>query len=157
MQKRRVWGAAITTGVGCLMLLGSFELGTLTAQTEAVVLERLGLQAAFSRTVVVRSGRTRTVYVSGQVGRGEDLATQMLAAYENLVTRLKEAGVGPEALVQTRAFVVNYRPEDFKLWQDTVVKVLPSSALPAATLVGVQALATPRLLFEVEGVAVAED
>ena len=139
------------------VLAGGWFFTTAAAQpsTETLRREFIGKRPSFSQAVIVRTGRVKTIYIAGTTGTGDDLRTQMIGAYQNLVKRLGEAGAKPEDLVHTTAFVVNYKPDDFALWQEAVTKVLSHPNLPAATLVGVHSLASARLLFEVEAIAVA--
>jgi enamine deaminase RidA (YjgF/YER057c/UK114 family) len=155
LPRTLVNSAVIIVLLGTVLASGWF-LQSATAQpsTETLKREFIGKRTSFSQAVIVRTGRLKTIYIAGTTGTGDDLKTQMIAAYQNLVKRLGESGAKPEDLVQTTAFVVNYKPDDFALWQEAVRKVLSHPNLPAATLVGVHSLASARLLFEVEAIAV---
>src|SRR5262245_38916363 len=54
----------------------------------------------FSGAVAVYSGGVKTIYVSGHTGRGDDLKSQALAAYQSLVKELQAAGAGPEDVIK---------------------------------------------------------
>jgi enamine deaminase RidA (YjgF/YER057c/UK114 family) len=109
--------------------------------------------------VVIAQGRL--LFISGQVaydsqgnvvGEG-DLSRQAEQVFENLGACLAAAGATFADLVKLTTYVVNYKAED----RPTIVAVrqryLPADEPPASTLVGVQALARPELLIEVEAVA----
>src|SRR5262245_17088414 len=73
----------------------------------------------FSQVVVVRTGSTTTLYVSGQVsvdkenkvvGHG-DLGRQAEAAVGNLAKALAAGGAGPDDVVRLRIFVKDYQRE----------------------------------------------
>jgi enamine deaminase RidA (YjgF/YER057c/UK114 family) len=106
-------------------------------------------------------GAAKMVFVSGQVacdamgqvvGEG-DLREQARLAFENLAAALKAAGAAPADVIKINTYVVNYRPEDYRLIREARAAVFPSDNLPASTLVGVEALAVDELLIEIEAVA----
>jgi enamine deaminase RidA (YjgF/YER057c/UK114 family) len=114
--------------------------------------------------VVVASGG-RTVYISGQVAlneRGEvvgdgDLEAQLRQVYENLKAALAAAGATFADVVKQTTYVVNFdAARDRPVIGRVRSQYLPASNPPASTLVGVQALANPALLVEVEAIAVVE-
>jgi enamine deaminase RidA (YjgF/YER057c/UK114 family) len=123
-----------------------------------------GLSTPTGYTHVVVASGGRTVYVSGQVAlneRGEvvgegDLEAQLRQVYENLKAALAAAGAGFEHVVKQTTFVVNFdAARDRPVIGRVRSQYLPASDPPASTLVGVQALANPALLVEVEAIAVA--
>jgi enamine deaminase RidA (YjgF/YER057c/UK114 family) len=102
------------------------------------------------------------VFVAGQVatdaegkvvGEG-DLARQAEQVFENLKACLAAAGATFADVVKMTTFVVDYRPEQRPIIAATRARYLPADAPPASTLVGVQALARPEILIEVEAIAV---
>lgn len=106
-------------------------------------------------------GAAKMVFVSGQVacdamgqvvGEG-DLREQARLAFENLAAALKAAGAAPADVVKINTYVVNYRPEDYRLIREARAATFPPDNLPASTLVGVEALAVDGLLIEVEAIA----
>jgi enamine deaminase RidA (YjgF/YER057c/UK114 family) len=114
--------------------------------------------------VVVASGG-RTVYISGQVAlneRGEvvgdgDLEAQLRQVYENLKAALAAAGATFADVVKQTTYVVNFdAARDRPVIGRVRSQYLPATNPPASTLVGVQALANPALLVEVEAIAVVE-
>jgi enamine deaminase RidA (YjgF/YER057c/UK114 family) len=111
--------------------------------------------------VVVATGR-RMVFVSGQVSQDaegklvapDDFAGQAKQAYANLRLALKSAGATPADVTKLTTYVVGYRPELRPLLGEARATVFRAGELPASTLVGVQALAEPGWLIEVEAIAV---
>jgi enamine deaminase RidA (YjgF/YER057c/UK114 family) len=112
--------------------------------------------------VVVASGK-RMVFVAGQVavdpqgkvvGRG-DLGAQAKQAFRNVVSALKSAGAGPSDVAKITWYVVNYS----ETVRPTIVAArgeVFGEHTPASTLIGVQALASPDYLIEVEAIAVLD-
>lgn len=113
--------------------------------------------------VVVAEGR-RTVYISGQVawdaeggivGQG-DFAAQAKKAYENLAVALGAAGATIADVAKTNVYIVNYDPSVGRDLNTARRAVFGEGPAPASTLIGVQALALPDLLIEVEAIAVID-
>jgi len=111
--------------------------------------------------VVAAEGR-RIVFVSGQVaidkdgnvvGKG-DLARQAEQVFENLKACLASAGATFADVTKMTTFIVNYRPEHRTMIADLRRRYLPADKPPASTLLGVQSLATPDILIEIEATAV---
>ncbi len=112
---------------------------------------------------VVRTTGSATVYVAGQVSADRDgnpvavgdLEGQTRQALANLREALAAAGATPAEVAKTTTYIVGYTPEmraallagrgDFF-----------GDEPPAGTLVGVQALARPEFLVEIEAIAVLE-
>jgi enamine deaminase RidA (YjgF/YER057c/UK114 family) len=120
------------------------------------------LKSGFSQGVVA-SGR-RTLYVSGQVawdsrkrlvGDG-DLEAQARRAFENLATVLSAAGGSLADVVSLRLYLVDYRPEKAAVVGSLLRSYFTADAKPASTWLGVQALAHPGFLIEVEATAVLD-
>lgn len=102
-----------------------------------------------------------TLHLSGQVAwdkdynvvGGSDVGLQARQALANIKDVLASQGVGPEAVLRLRTFIVNYDvsmlgaigPELAAFYGD---------AIPASnTVVGVSALAMPDFLIEIEAIA----
>jgi enamine deaminase RidA (YjgF/YER057c/UK114 family) len=113
-------------------------------------------------THVVTSSPGTTVYVSGQTAwdadrktvGGTDLRLQAEQALRNLRTALEGAGASPADVVFVRLYVVSYRPEHAAVLSPMLEEFFSGVALPASTWVGVQALAAPDFLIEIEATAV---
>jgi len=120
-----------------------------------------GLHKAVGWSHVVKATASTTIYVSGQTGRTLDgkflsgLKEQAEQAYENLRLALVAAGAAPKDVVKEVLFVVDYTPEKGALIWPARSK-LWGREFPASTLLGVQALASPEVLLEVEATAVLD-
>jgi enamine deaminase RidA (YjgF/YER057c/UK114 family) len=119
--------------------------------------------AAYTQ-VVLAQGR-RMAFIAGQVSidaEGKlvapgDFAGQVKQVFANLGTALKGAGATPADVTKITIYVVNYKPELRPLLGEARSALFGATALPASTLVGVQALAEPGFLIEVEAIAVLDD
>ena len=117
---------------------------------------------AYTPVVATRGGRT--LYVAGQVAQDEkgaivgpgDLAAQAEQVYRNVSLALKGAGATFNDVVKITVYVVNLKPEHRDLMGQVRARHVNKDNPPASTLVGVQALAKPEYLVEVEAVAVAD-
>lgn len=125
--------------------------------------ETLSRPNGYTHAVVVPTGRM--VFVSGQVafnkdgsvaGKG-DVEAQGRKAYENVEAALAAAGVKMSDVVRLTTYIVDYQLEYRELLRNIRAKYWSDSKPPAATLLGVQALALPDLLVEVEATAVVND
>jgi enamine deaminase RidA (YjgF/YER057c/UK114 family) len=105
----------------------------------------------------------RLVFVSGQVAFDrngdivgkDDLAAQARQAYANLGAALAAVGASFGDVVRLTTYIVDYRVEHRDVLRQIRSEHWPADP-PAATLVGVSALALPELLVEVEATAVIE-
>jgi enamine deaminase RidA (YjgF/YER057c/UK114 family) len=110
----------------------------------------------YAHAVVAAPGRT--VYLGGQTGAGETLATQFDAAAANLVAALRAAGGGPDDLVSLVIYATDvgeYRaalPELGEVWRRRFGR-----RYPAMALIGASALIDPEARIELMGVAVVPD
>ncbi|HET9849213.1 MAG TPA: RidA family protein [Candidatus Dormibacteraeota bacterium] len=93
--------------------------------------------------IVVATGK-RLVFVAGQVAEDSqgnligdgDLAVQARQAFGNVGRALAATGAAPEQVARITIYVVHYKPAD--------------------TLVGVEALAEPQHLIEIDAIAVVD-
>jgi len=113
-----------------------------------------GLSTPAGYTHVVTATGGKVVFVSGQVSGEGDLATQARQVYENLRIALAAAGATFADVVKQTTYVVGFKPEDRAVIGEVRRQYLPADRPPASTLVGVQALAAPQYLIEVEAIAV---
>ncbi len=116
-----------------------------------------------SYTQVIAATGTRLVFVAGQVaddaqgnlvGPG-DLAAQARQAFANVGRCLAAAGAGPEHVARITIYVVRYRPEYIPEISEARIAVFGDHK-PADTLLGVETLAEPGYLIEVEAIAVVD-
>jgi enamine deaminase RidA (YjgF/YER057c/UK114 family) len=111
--------------------------------------------------VVVAEG-TRLVFIAGQVAvneKGEfvgegDMRAQARQVFENLKRCLTAAGAGFENLVRLDTYAVDMSPEARAAIFETRREYLPADALPAGATIGVASLGSPRILLEIQGMAV---
>ena len=126
-----------------------------------MALERMspnGVHEAAGYTHVVRTGGAELAFVSGQIGvrpdgsvAGDDLESQTRQAFANLGVALSAVGATPSDVVKVTVFVVGWSPELRPAMVAGRGDFFKDGA-PASTLLGVQALARPELLIEVEAV-----
>ncbi len=115
----------------------------------------------FGFTQVVTSPPGELVFVSGQVALDRDLklvgegdvAAQAEKALENLGLSLRAAGAKPADITMLRTYIVNYDAAQAPQLAPHFDRFFDGKP-PASTRVGVQALAAPGLLIEIEAVAV---
>jgi enamine deaminase RidA (YjgF/YER057c/UK114 family) len=110
----------------------------------------------------VKSTGSKTVYISGQVGVAPDgsvpdgLEAQAKQAFSNLKECLAAVGASPAQVAKITILIVNYSPEVRPALLAARQGVFAADSPPASTLIGVQALAQPNLLIEVEAIAVLD-
>lgn len=116
-----------------------------------------------SYTQVIAATGSRLVFVAGQVaddahgnlvGPG-DLAAQARQAFANVGRALAAAGAAPEQVTRITIYVVHHRPEYLPDISEARIAVLGDHK-PTDTLVGVEALAEPGYLIEVDAIAVVD-
>ena len=123
-----------------------------------------GLSKPTAYTHVVVSTRRRLVFISGQVSMDKDgklvaagdFAGQARQVYANLAAALSGAGAKPGDVVKLTTYVVGYKPELRGLIAEARAALFGAGELPASTLVGVEALAEPGYLLEVEAIATTD-
>jgi len=120
-------------------------------------------QTDFYHHVCVSEG-WRMVHVAGQVAfdrdrnlqGGDSLEAQTRFTFENLQTALGAGGAALEDLVMMTFYVVGYQEQHRDVLMDVMGEFLPPEHRPPSTLLGVQALAYPELLIEIDGMAVID-
>jgi enamine deaminase RidA (YjgF/YER057c/UK114 family) len=103
------------------------------------------------------------VFVSGQVAEDAggtlvgpgDFAAQARQAFANVGRALAAAGASPEQVARITICVVAYRPECLPAIREARTAVFGEHK-PADTLLGVEALAEPEYLIEVDAIAVLD-
>ena len=121
-------------------------------------IERFGPSNGFSGAVAVTAHGVTTVYVSGQVGGGDDLAAQTAAVWDRIGRQLEAAGASYADLVKTTTYIVDLEPgRDLAVYGRNVPAAVTSlDNTAASTLLGVPSLAAERFLVEVDAIAVVD-
>ena len=113
----------------------------------------------FSHATLQQSGAT--LHLAGQVawdaqtnvvGAG-DIAAQTRQALANLKVVLQAAGCSVEHIVRLRTYVVNHSPDKLGPILGEIGAFYGSSTPAPNTFIGVQALALPDFLIEIEAIA----
>jgi enamine deaminase RidA (YjgF/YER057c/UK114 family) len=121
-----------------------------------------GLNNSPAYTQVVAAKPGTIIWVSGQtaqnskgelVGKG-DLKAQVNQAWENLRLALAGSGATFQDVVKVTTYVVNYKPSMRDDLRAARLHFMGDAKPPAATLVGVQSLASEDWLVEIEVTAV---
>jgi enamine deaminase RidA (YjgF/YER057c/UK114 family) len=120
-----------------------------------------GLSTPESYSHVAVATGSRLVFVAGQVSEDDrgnlvgvgDFAEQARQAFANLGRALAAGGAKPEQVAKLTIYVVGYRPEYLPDISAGRIAVFGEHR-PADTLIGVETLAMPGFLIEVDAVAV---
>lgn len=156
----RALGSLIAFVVAAAPVLGQAKKSTVVREHK----NPPGLSTPRGYTHIVSVSGGRTVYVAGQVaynaqgevvGKG-DLRVQMRQALDNLRLALAGAGGSLKDIVKWNTYVVGLKPEHLPILRDVRAEALKDLPPPASTLIGVQALANPDFLIEIEAIAVVE-
>jgi enamine deaminase RidA (YjgF/YER057c/UK114 family) len=123
--------------------------------------ETLSTPQTYSQLVVAEG--SRLVFVAGQVALdrdgnlvgGDDVGAQARQVCRNIRAALEAVGAGPEHIVKFTTLVVNHRPELLSVIATARQEEL-GDIRAASTLIGVQALARPEFLIEIEALAVLD-
>jgi enamine deaminase RidA (YjgF/YER057c/UK114 family) len=114
-------------------------------------------------THLVEATGARIVFISGQVpidkdgdivGAG-DLAKQAEQVFQNIQACLASVGASFADVSKMTTFIVGYQASrDRPILTAVRQKYLPAENPPGSTLIGVQSLATPDIMIEIEATAV---
>lgn len=123
-----------------------------------------GLAKPGGFTHIVRSTGNAVLHVAGQVAYDSegnivgvgDLAAQVEQVYRNIDTALAAFGASLKDVVKTTIFLRDLTPEKIATIRRVRAGFLSETEPPASTLIGVQALAKPELMLEVEAVAILD-
>jgi enamine deaminase RidA (YjgF/YER057c/UK114 family) len=125
-----------------------------------------GLSTPRGYTHTVSASRGRLVYIAGQVsldskgeivGRG-DFRAQTRQVLENVRLALAGGGATIRDIVKWNTYVVGFQPEaHLGILREARTEFLGDANAPASTLIGVQALADPAFLIEIEAIAVVDE
>ncbi len=111
----------------------------------------------FTQVVTSQATDASWVYCSGQTAwdtqckltEGTDFASQLTAAFANVRRALAAGSAEAKDVVRITLYIVDHQVEYLALI-GAAMGALFGDALPASTIVGVQRLALPDLLVEVE-------
>ena len=122
-----------------------------------------GLPVPSTYTHVVVATGTTMVFIAGQepedahgnlVGAG-DLAAQARQVFANLGRALDAAGARPGQVAKITIYLVHYRREHLPVIEQARAGLFGDHK-PADTVVGVETLARPEYLIEVDAIAVTD-
>jgi len=116
----------------------------------------------FSHAAIHSGGRT--VHLAGQVAwdkdcnvvGGDDLGAQTRQALANLKQVLAEVGATPAHIVRLRTYIVGHSPDKLGPVLGEVGAFYDGATPAPNTVIGVQALALPDFLIEIEATAVID-
>jgi enamine deaminase RidA (YjgF/YER057c/UK114 family) len=117
-------------------------------------------QYGYSQVVVSEPGQQ--IFIAGQtawdktgkvIGEG-DLAAQAEATLANIDLALKAAGATRKDLAQLRVYIVNFSSDCLAQLMPVFQQFWGDLSPPAQTMLGVQSLALPEFLIEIDAVAV---
>lgn len=111
----------------------------------------------YTNTLAVINGNTKTIYISGQVGDGKDLESQIRSSFMNLKQQLSDAGATFSDVVKMTTYIVRYKESDLDIFRGVRKEVLGEKNMPANTLIGVYSLYKDEYLVEMEAIAVVEN
>lgn len=121
------------------------------AQVEKAFINPAG---GYTQVVTVEDRGVKTVYVSGQVGRGADLQAHAESAFRGVAEQLAAAGASMRDVVKIRIYVTDFDPADYGVISAARLAAFPEDAWPVSTMLGVNALAREEFRVEIEATAV---
>ena len=119
--------------------------------------EHIDVATGFTQVVTSTDQGVKTIFVSGQVGRGDDLKAHVDSAFQSVVRRLGQAGATAEDVVKIRIFVKDFEPDQYGVIAEARSATFPEGHWPASTLIGVRTLFAPSLRVEIEATAVVAE
>ena len=111
--------------------------------------------AAEGKKLVFCAGQTAWDKDNNLIG-GDDLGKQMEKTLENIGIALAEAGATMKDVCRLTIYIVDYNPGMLDTIGEELNKAFDKDALPANTLLGIQTLALPDFLVEMEATAVID-
>lgn len=121
-----------------------------------------GIAPPTGYTHVVTTDARKMIYISGQIGVDpegnvqEGIRAQTVQVFENIKTALASVGATFDNVLKVTYLIVNFKPEDRTIVREIRAAYFNPAHPPASTLIGVQALALPELLIEIEAIAAVE-
>jgi enamine deaminase RidA (YjgF/YER057c/UK114 family) len=128
---------------------------------EGINPDNLPTPQTYTHVVVARGNKL--VFVAGQepedrqgkvVGVG-DLGAQARQVFANLGHALAAAGARTDQVAKITIYVVRYRPKFLPVIEDARVSLFGEHR-PVDTVIGVESLARPEYLIEVDAIAIAD-
>jgi enamine deaminase RidA (YjgF/YER057c/UK114 family) len=112
---------------------------------------------------VIAATGNRMVFIAGQMSDDRegnliapgDLAAQARRVFDNLGRALAAAGARPDQVTKITIYVVGHRPEYLPIIEEARVALFGDHK-PTDTLLGVETLAAPGYLIEVDAIAVVD-
>jgi enamine deaminase RidA (YjgF/YER057c/UK114 family) len=129
---------------------------------EFITPNTLATPVGYSHIAIVQGGKI--ILISGQiplnaqnqlVGK-DDLAAQTQQVFENLKTALETVGATFADVLKLTYFIVNYKLEYRPVVLNIRDQYVSLENPPASTLLGVQSLALPEILIEIEAIAAVD-
>lgn len=128
---------------------------------EAINPESLYGSLEYGFSHAIRADGGTLVHCAGQVGWDKDyqlvgagdVGAQARQALRNLKDVLAAAGATPADVVRLRTYVVNHRPEYLEPVGAALAEFYADAVPAANTWIGVQSLALPDFLIEIEATA----
>ena len=109
--------------------------------------------SAEGKKIIFCAGQTSWDKDNNLIGEN-DLGKQMEKTLENIGTALAEVGGTLADVCRLTIYIVDYNPGMLETIAAELNKAFDKDALPANTLLGIQALAVPDFLVEMEATAV---
>ena len=112
--------------------------------------------------VVETAGRSRTIYLSGQLGMtadgkfaGADFRAQAVQCFENIKSALAAVGATFEHVVKLNNYLVDMA--HLPIYFEVRDRYVDTKAPPASTTVQISRLARDGALYEIEAIAVVPE
>ncbi len=126
--------ALMTVVTGGLMMMTAFS----PAGAQELEREFIDPAGVFTQVVTVADRGVKTIYVSGQVGQGADLAAHVESAFQGVVRRLESAGASATDVVKIRIFVKDFDPAEYSIISQARLRTFSDEdAWPTSTMVGI--------------------
>lgn len=118
--------------------------------------EYINPASGYTQVVAVTHGNVKTLYISGQIGKGDNLEEQLRSTFKNLEKQLTDSGASFKDVVKMNTYIVNYKPKQLATFRNIRKELYGDNNMPASTLVGVTSLALKEWLVEMDAVAIFE-
>ena len=141
------------------ILLACFTIHFAWQPSQKATVERTYIDPAsgYTQAVITTANGIKTIHISGQIGEGDDLRTQMAGALTNIEKLLIKSGATFKDVVKMNHYIVDYKPEDLEVFRNTRKEIMGDTDMPASTLVGVTSLFSDQFIIEIDAIAVVEE